>query len=126
MEVPDYFFDKLVNVMGHLHERGIAYTDTNKRDNIIVGEDGHPYLIDFQISFGPTVRSTNGLLAWALRFMQRMDLYHIYKHKSRLRPDLMKLDEWKLRRNAGVLLKAHRCIFKPFRDFRRTTLARLR
>ena len=120
--IGDDFFDQLAELMQHVHERGIAYVDANKRDNVIVGEDGRPYLIDFQISWRP---KHNGLSDWALRFMQRMDMYHIFKHKSRLRPDLMRAEEWQLRRNPGLALKLHRLIAVPFREFRRTTLRRI-
>ena len=121
-QISDDFFDELVELMGCLHERGISYADTNKRDNVIVGLDGKPYLIDFQISWRPKWGALTGR---ALRFMQRMDMYHIFKHKSRLRPDLMSEQEWRLRRNPGFLLGLHRLIAVPFRDFRRKTLGRL-
>ena len=123
--IADDFFDQLIDLMRSLHERGMSYVDANKRDNVIVGEDGRPYLIDFQISWRPNPRSLSDLSGRALLFMQRMDLYHLFKHKSRLRPDLMRPEEWQLRRNPGRLLMLHRLIAVPFRQFRRTTLRRL-
>ena len=119
------FFDQLVDLMRSVHERGISYIDANKRDNVIVGTDGRPYLIDFQISWRPNPRGLTGLSRRALLFMQRIDLYHLFKHKSRLRPDLMRPEEWQLRRNPGLLLGLHRLVAVPFREFRRTTLRRL-
>ena len=123
--ITDDFFDQLVDLMRSVHERGISYVDTNKRDNVIVGTDGRPYLIDFQISWRPNPRSWTGLSRRALLFMQRIDLYHLFKHKSRLRPDLMRPEEWQLRKNPGLLLGLHRLVAVPFREFRRTTLRRL-
>ena len=120
--LPDDFFDQLVDLMRSVHERGISYADANKRDNVIVGLDSRPYLIDFQISWRP---KPGGLLRRPLRFMQRMDMYHLFKHKSRLRPDLMRPEEWHLRRNPGLLLGLHRLVAVPFRNFRRITLRRL-
>ncbi|NIA06370.1 MAG: hypothetical protein GWP14_01830 [Actinobacteria bacterium] len=120
--IPDDFFDQLVDLMRAIHLRGISYVDANKRDNVIVGLDSRPYLIDFQISWRP---KPGGLSRRVLLFMQRMDMYHLFKHKSRLRPDLMKPQEWHLRRNPGLSLKLHRLIAVPFRRFRRTTLRRL-
>ena len=120
--LPNDFFDQLIDLMRSVHERGISYADANKRDNVIVGLDGRPYLIDFQISWRP---NPGGLLRRPLLFMQRMDMYHIFKHKSRLRPDLMRPEEWHLRRNPGLLLGLHRLIAVPFRNFRRTTLRRM-
>ena len=49
--IPDGFFDRLVELMHQLHARDVAYVDTNKPENILLGEDGLPHLIDFQISF---------------------------------------------------------------------------
>ena len=120
--IADAFFDQLVDLMRSLHNRGISYVDANKRDNVIVGQDGRPHLIDFQISWCPNPK---GLSRRALLFMQRMDMYHLFKHKSRLRPDLMRPEEWQLRRNPGFLLSLHRLVAVPFRTFRRTTLRRL-
>ena len=123
--IDDGFFDRLVDLMGALHQRGMSYMDANKRDNVIVATDGQPYLIDFQISWRPKSRGPGSLSNWALLFMQRMDFYHLFKHKSRLRPDLMRPQEWHLRRNPGLWLKMHRIVATPFRQFRRTTLRRL-
>ena len=120
--LPDDFFDQLVDLMRSVHERGISYADANKRDNVIVGPDSRPYLIDFQISWRP---KPGGLLRRPLLFMQRMDMYHLFKHKSRLRPDLMMPEEWHLRKNPGLLLGLHRLVAVPFRKFRRITLRRL-
>ena len=124
-KIDDGFFDRLADLMGSLHRRGISYIDANKRDNVIVATDGQPYLIDFQISWRPNGWGCAGLSNRALRFMQRMDFYHLFKHKSRLRPDLMRPQEWQLRRNPGFWHRMHRIVAKPFRQFRRTTLRRL-
>jgi len=69
--IADDFFDQLVDLMRSVHERGISYVDANKRDNVIVGLDGRPYLIDFQISWRP---KPGGLSRRVLLFMQRMDM----------------------------------------------------
>jgi len=45
------FFDEVDALLRTMHARGIAYLDTNKPDNILAGDDGHPYLIDFQITW---------------------------------------------------------------------------
>ena len=120
--LPDDFFDQLIYLMRSVHAHGISYVDANKRDNVIVGLDSRPYLIDFQISWRP---KPGGLSRRLLLFMQRMDMYHLFKHKSRLRPDLMRPEEWHLRRNPGLLLSLHRLMAVPFRKFRRITLRRL-
>ena len=49
--VPDGFFDQLIALMSQVHARETAYVDANKPQNILLGEDGRPHLIDFQISW---------------------------------------------------------------------------
>jgi hypothetical protein len=95
----DVFFDELVLLVQRIHERGVAYADLQKKDNIIVGSDGRPYLIDFQIS----LRRYEGRSAlrravsdWWVRHTQSDDLRHVYKHKRRLRPDLITPEEEEL------------------------------
>jgi hypothetical protein len=87
-KLSDRFFDELLAVVEQIHRRGVAYADLQKRDNIIVGSDGRPYLIDFQISHLP-YRGRSALRRavsdWWLRHSQADDLRHVYKHERRLR-----------------------------------------
>ncbi|MCP4328141.1 MAG: hypothetical protein GY791_06870 [Alphaproteobacteria bacterium] len=95
--VPDDFFDRLVDTYKEMHLRGIAHVDSNKRSNLILGNDGRPYVIDFQVALdrgnGRTLRRRRESLFLALA---RSDIYHVYKLKARLRPDLMRPEEWAL------------------------------
>src|SRR4051794_221535 len=47
--VDDRFFPALRAVLAAMHRRGLAYVDLHKRENVLVGDDGRPYLIDFQV-----------------------------------------------------------------------------
>src|SRR5262249_25494074 len=49
--VPAGFWSKLEGAMRAVHDRGVAYVDSNKPENVLIGEDGLPYLIDFQIAW---------------------------------------------------------------------------
>jgi predicted Ser/Thr protein kinase len=95
-KLSDRFFDDLLAVVEQVHRRGVAYADLQKRDNIIVGSDGRPYLVDFQISHLP-YRGRSALRRavseWWLRHSQADDLRHVYKHKRRLRPGLATPEE---------------------------------
>ncbi len=51
LPVPDAFFDDLAALLAEVHRRRVAYVDANKPQNILVGDDGRPHLIDFQISY---------------------------------------------------------------------------
>jgi hypothetical protein len=115
--VPDAFFDELQQLMLALHARGIAYVDANKPQNILLGEDGRPHLIDFQISWDSR---------WLLRRLQQADLYHVLKHKRRMRPDQMSADDWERSKQPGVLIELHRRIVAPYRRLRKRLFKRLR
>ncbi|MEL7089137.1 MAG: hypothetical protein AAGL98_11965, partial [Planctomycetota bacterium] len=49
----DAFFPALKKLIATCHDRRVAVVDLHKRDNIILGDDGRPYLMDFQISLAP-------------------------------------------------------------------------
>ncbi len=125
--VNDQFFDRLQQLLDELHGRDIAYVDLNKRDNIIVGDDGRPYLIDFQISLcWPAVRRKKlAALRWLLSQFQKGDLYHLAKHIKRHRPNLMRPEHQAMLRRGTNLVRWHRWFSGPFRQFRRQTLKRL-
>ncbi len=124
--IPDGFFEKLDELMIELHRRNIAYVDTNKPQNILLGDDGLPHLIDFQISWDLTELGNNLFNRWLLRRLQREDLYHIRKHKRRLRPDLMTEKEKVEAKRKSKLIQLHRWLFKPYFLLRRRTFKRMR
>jgi hypothetical protein len=113
---PD-FFPTLRTLLAEMHRRGIAYVDLHKRENIIVGEDGRPYLIDFQIGFDLTHPRVRGLPGAAALFdvLCRSDLYHLQKHVAQHVPGAAAVERpwW---------IKAHRAVAVPFRQLRRRVL----
>ena len=125
--VPNGFFAQLRGLLGELHRRGIAYVDTNKPENILLGEDGRPHLIDFQISWDRRTLGGNWFLSrWWVRRLQAEDLYHIAKHQRRLRPDEMSPDELAQANRRSPLIRLHRALTKPYFFVRRRAFRRLR
>lgn len=122
------FFVRLQTLLETMHARGMAYVDLHKRQNVLLGEDGNPYLIDFQISFigGRRWPVGEGLKKWFLRVFQDGDRYHLAKHKYRLRPDLCTLAESDLALDGTRWTRLHRKITHPLQGFRRRTLERIR
>jgi len=122
--LPDDFFDRLEALVRALHARGMAYIDMNKPDNVLVGADGRPVLIDFQISWaprrswGPVDRLKRRLLA----MFQEADLYHARKLKRLYRPDLMTPEELAAGQRRPWFLSLHRLVGAPLRDARRKFL----
>jgi RIO-like serine/threonine protein kinase len=124
--VPDKFFDQLLELLRELHNRDIAYVDTNKPENILLGDDGRPHLIDFQISYDLHELGNWFLNRRLLKQLQREDLYHILKHKKRLRPDEMTTEELTAAERKSRLIRLHRFLTKPYFLLRRRTFKRLR
>ena len=67
------FFAELLQLIQALHARGVAHGDLKRKDNILVGPGGQPFLIDFgtAVSGGPRAGSVR---RWLFRQMRRMDL----------------------------------------------------
>lgn len=124
---PQGFFDSLRKIFDALHDRGVAYCDGNKRSNILVGPDGQPFLVDYQLS----IRHRDDL-PWPLRplwnavvrYMADKDFYHLYKHKRRLSPRELTAEELDLSLQRGPLVRLHRKLSKPYRALRRGFLRR--
>ena len=76
-ELPLDFFDRLHELVRELHARGVAHNDLHKEQNIVVGDDGWPWLIDFQLA------SRHALGSRALRVRAWDDLRHVAKHRRR-------------------------------------------
>jgi len=124
--VPDGFFAQLAALFDELHRRQLAYVDTNKPQNILLGEDGRPHLIDFQISWDLAELGGFFLNRWWLKRLQREDRYHLLKHWRRLRPDEMSAEQRAAAHRRSGWIRLHRMIFKPYFLVRRRMFARLR
>jgi hypothetical protein len=112
--------------MDAIHSRGVAYCDANKRSNILIDQAGECFLVDYQISFrrrDDLPWPISGILAGAVSYVQRSDLYHIYKHKRRLCPEALTPLEEKISRNRGILHSLHRKLTDPWRFIRRRFLS---
>jgi len=124
--IPADFFDQLFALIEQLYRRGIAYVDTNKPQNILLGDDGRPHLIDFQISWDSEQWYNKWTSRWILRKLHAEDRYHVLKHKKRLQPYLLTQDEQAQSERKSWLIRTHRFMFKPYFLIRRRTFKRLR
>ncbi|MCB1874528.1 MAG: hypothetical protein KDH88_00980 [Chromatiales bacterium] len=119
-KLPDDFFDRLGELIRAIHERRIFYMDLNKQGNIILGDDGKPWLIDYQICMH---FKGGGLFGrWSDRIFKRLiqeDIYHLYKHKKRLQPQRLTDDEARLAVRSEGAKKYNRFLGAPYRRFKR-------
>ena len=114
------FFPSLRAALREMHRRGIAYVDLHKRENVIVGDDGRPYLVDFQIGFDvthPRVRWLPGIEAIFAKLCVG-DLYHLEKHLRKADPSAAPYQAPEI----PAWLRVHRLVAVPFRQLRRRLL----
>jgi len=114
------FFPTLRAALRAMHRRGIAYVDLHKRENVIVGDDGRPYLVDFQICFDVTQPRFHWLPGVQFVFDQLCvgDLYHLEKHVRRADADALAYHPPEI----PAWLRLHRLVAVPFRQLRRRLL----
>jgi len=125
--VGDEFFARLEKLLGEVHARDMAYVDLEKRENILVGDDGRPGLIDFQISWYWPLEWGGGTAParWLLRRFQESDRYHQLKHWRRHRPDQLTEEDMARSRRKPAYIHLLTWITRPFTRLRRRTLQRL-
>jgi hypothetical protein len=123
---PDSYFSELGALFDELHRRNLAYVDANKSQNILLGPDGRPHLIDFQISYDSDMVPVKSLSRLLLQLFRESDTYHLLKHKSRLRPDQLTDDERTILQRRSLPIRLHRFFLKPYFNMRRRIFRRLR
>jgi hypothetical protein len=123
-ELPKDFFDLLLELLSRVHQSNIIYLDMNKRGNILISPKGKPYLIDFQISLYlcEGFAFSKKLSGYIRNILQRTDIYHLFKHKRRLCPHLLRPHEQAISRCPSPWIKIHRLIATPIRKLRRKLL----
>jgi len=75
--LPRDYFERLEELVRALHERGVCHNDLHKEGNVLVGDDGYPALVDFQLA---SVHARRGR---TFDVRAREDLRHVWKHRSR-------------------------------------------
>ncbi len=125
--VDDDFHPRLHELIGRIHEREMAYVDLEKPGNVLVGQDGKPYLFDFQIAWywprkwGGQLWPMRGLL----RKLQAGDRYHLIKLQRRSRPDQLSPEVLRASYQKPWYVRLHNTVTRPFTRLRRRILGRI-
>jgi hypothetical protein len=121
---PNAFFPELIGLLNQIHRRGIAYVDLHKRENMLVGEDGRPYLVDFQVCFGLWSRALSAIppLRSVLCALQHLDWYCLAKHVRHHRRDQLHLLRSVPNASRPWWINVHRSFAVPLRRLRRGLL----
>lgn len=118
------FFEELRALLKTMHQRGIAYVDTNKPDNIIVAEpDGRPLLIDFQITWVQPPFPLSLLTLPVFHIFKASDMYHAFKHEHKRFPD--RITREMVDDARPWYLNIHRIFANPVRRIRRNYLRKV-
>lgn len=93
-------FERLEALVAAMHERGVAHCDLRSPSNILVDEDGRPYLVDF---VARVRRGAAWNLPWNWLFAQfcRADRNALAKLKVRYAPELATAGERERARHRG-------------------------
>lgn len=116
-QVPASFFPVLQELLRTMHDRHMAYVDLHKRENVLVGDDGQPYLIDFQICYQPSrISRILPTTLFLLSILQRSDDYHLEKLRRKSSPNF---DPNSAPVPRPWWIRLHRSVAMPFRQLRR-------
>jgi hypothetical protein len=125
--LPEDFFGELEKLVTRIHGYRVVYVDMNKRGNILLGSDGRPRLIDFQISFHIPARVLGSarLADRILEILKKEDIYHLHKHRYRFCRDKQERKRLRQARRVSPWILWHRRLTRPLTGFRRYLLGYL-
>lgn len=89
--IPPSFFPDLDQVLKAIHARGVVHMDLRHKGNILVSEEGKPFLIDFNSSF--SFRKKGILRRFLFPLFQWVDVGGLLKLKERAAPSSMTPEE---------------------------------
>ena len=81
---PDVFFESFLRTIRLMHAAGVGHADLKRKDNILVGSDEKPWLIDFGVAV-TRKRGFRPLNRFLFNTARRFDLNAWVKHKYRRR-----------------------------------------
>lgn len=86
--IPNEFYSELRNVIDDMHAHGVAHCDLRSRGNVMLGDDGKPYVIDFAACVFRG-RGLNPFIKWLFGQFVLADCNAVLRIKKRLSPDLL-------------------------------------
>ena len=82
------FYDNLRKVIDDMHSHGVAHCDLRSRGNVMLGDDGMPYVVDFAACVYRG-RGINPFFRWLFHQFVLADNNAILRIKQRVSPELM-------------------------------------
>jgi hypothetical protein len=84
------YFREALTLVRRMHAAGVVHNDLAKEPNWLVGSDGRPALVDFQLAMRPRYRGR------LFRMLAYDDLRHLLKHKRSYAPEALTPKERKV------------------------------
>lgn len=100
------YFREALGLLRRIHRSGVTHNDLAKETNWLVGPEGRPALVDFQLSVVHRRRSR------AFRALAREDLRHLLKHKRTYRPESLTLRQRQILASPSPVSRAWRATGK--------------
>ncbi|MGQ9456259.1 MAG: hypothetical protein ACUVT8_03250 [Armatimonadota bacterium] len=82
------FYVRLREIVDQMHARGVAHCDLRSRGNVVLGEDGQPYIVDFAACVFRG-RGLNPFMRWIFDQFVLADQNAVLLIKKRLSPELL-------------------------------------
>lgn len=82
------FYGQLRRVLDATHARGVAHCDLRSRGNVMLGDDGNPYLVDFAACVFRG-RGINPFFRWLFHQFVMADENAVLRIKQRLSPEIL-------------------------------------
>lgn len=101
------YFKAAARLLRHLHRIGVVHNDLAKEPNILVGNDGAPAFIDFQLAWFAPQRGR------LFRLLGYEDLRHLLKHKRSYCPQRLTQRERNILDNPSFASRIFRSTVKP-------------
>jgi RIO-like serine/threonine protein kinase len=98
--VPEKFYSDLYDLVKTIHDAGLAHCDLKRAPNIIVGDDGMPYIVDWSASIFKNEFRFFPLSLIFKRF-ERDDFNAIIKLKIKYNPEMVSREEKDIYLNRG-------------------------
>lgn len=86
------FYAALRRVIDDMHGRGVAHCDLRSRGNVMLGDDGRPYIVDFAACVFRG-RGLNPFFRWLFGQFVLADRNAVLRVKQRLSPELLSTAE---------------------------------
>lgn len=121
LEDRDLFFVRLLKTLKDMHSAGIAHGDLKRKDNLLVGPNEQPFIIDFGLA---CFRQASGerLNRFYFGWLKQYDYNAWVKHKYQGRYELIEVDDLSLYRPMRLerIARAIRLVWQKltFRSYR--------